>query len=98
MNRPRPIFGIGLAVAVVVLGLAGFDQFGAVGAEHEVATDAAAVGSYGPAPKLTAADYPTIAGVNSRIAVWSGRPRPWPSQLLLASTSQPGLACDALSQ
>ncbi len=31
--------------------------------------DAKAV-TYPPAPKLTAADYPTIKGVNSRVAVW----------------------------
>ena len=34
------------------------------------ATDAAAVPAYPPAPKLTAADYPTIAGINSRVFVW----------------------------
>jgi len=34
------------------------------------ATDATAVQVYPPAPKLTAADYPTIKGVNSRIVVW----------------------------
>ena len=37
--------------------------------EAEVASDADAI-TYAPAPKLTAADYPTIPGVNSRVVVW----------------------------
>ncbi len=60
----------GLFVALVTLTLAGFDQFGVFAAESESAVDAAASTGYGPAPKLTADDYPTIAGVNSRVAVW----------------------------
>ena len=76
MNRPRhmktgtrlAIFG--LFVALVTLTLAGFDQFGVFAAESESAVDAAASTGYGPALKLTADDYPTIAGVNSRVAVW----------------------------
>ncbi len=36
-------------------------------AEAEAAAPASA---YGPAPRLTAADYPGIAGVNGRIVVW----------------------------
>ncbi len=76
MNRPRhmktgtrlAIFG--LFVALVTLTLAGFDQFGVFAAESESAVDAAASTGYGTAPKLTPDDYPTIAGVNSRVAVW----------------------------
>jgi len=60
----------GLFVALVTLTLAGFDQFGVFAAESESAVDAAASTGYGPAPKLTPDDYPTIAGVNSRVAVW----------------------------
>ncbi len=60
----------GLFVALVTLTLAGFDQFGVFAAESESAVDAAASTGYGPALKLTADDYPTIAGVNSRVAVW----------------------------
>jgi cytochrome d ubiquinol oxidase subunit I len=39
-------------------------------ADAAAPTDAAAVAAYPPAPKLTAADYPTIAGFNSRMVVW----------------------------
>ena len=60
----------GLFVALVTLTLAGFDQFGVFAAESESAVDAAASTGYGTAPKLTPDDYPTIAGVNSRVAVW----------------------------
>ncbi|MDQ6982867.1 MAG: cytochrome ubiquinol oxidase subunit I [Mariprofundus sp.] len=35
-----------------------------------IATDATVAPAYPPAPKLTAADYPTIKGINSRIVVW----------------------------
>jgi len=34
------------------------------------ATDAIAAQIYPPAPKLTAADYPTIKGINSRLFIW----------------------------
>ncbi|MDP6883760.1 MAG: cytochrome ubiquinol oxidase subunit I, partial [Rhodospirillales bacterium] len=76
MNEPRHMkigtrFAIiGLLVALAALTLAGFDRFGALAAEHETAAEAAATTVYGPAPTLTAADYPTIPGVNSRVAVW----------------------------
>jgi cytochrome bd ubiquinol oxidase subunit I len=72
MSAPRPMNSrailavVGIVVALAALTLSGFDQAGAVAAEPQ----AAAGGSYGPAPTLTAADYPTIAGVNSRVAVW----------------------------
>ncbi|MCP4329449.1 MAG: cytochrome ubiquinol oxidase subunit I [Alphaproteobacteria bacterium] len=35
-----------------------------------VAVAATGVLAYEPAPHLTAADYPTVAGINSRVAVW----------------------------
>src|SRR3989338_11695680 len=38
-------------------------------ANTDAAQDAKSV-TYPPAPKLTEADYPTIKGVNSRVAVW----------------------------
>ncbi len=38
-------------------------------ADGATATEGEA-GSYQPAPKLTRADYPTIAGVNGRVVVW----------------------------
>ena len=39
-------------------------------ADAAAATDAAAVAAYPPAPKLTAADYPTVGGFSSRMVVW----------------------------
>ncbi|MBT3533561.1 MAG: hypothetical protein HN478_06770, partial [Rhodospirillaceae bacterium] len=60
MNRPRFILGFLIAVLAVAFG--GFDALA-----QEVQE---AIAAFAPAPKLTAADYPTIAGVNSRIAVW----------------------------
>ncbi len=37
---------------------------------HAADSATAAAPAYPPAPKLTAADYPTIPGVSSRVAVW----------------------------
>ncbi|MDX8410726.1 MAG: cytochrome ubiquinol oxidase subunit I [Mariprofundaceae bacterium] len=48
----------------------GTDASVAMAAEAEAAADAVETPAYPPAPKLTAADYPTIAGVNSRVVVW----------------------------
>ena len=42
----------------------------APGAAEVPAAPAAKTVTYPPAPKLTAADYPTIPGVNSRVVVW----------------------------
>lgn len=42
----------------------------AAAAPATAAAPAAHAVTYPPAPKLTAADYPTIPGVNSRVAVW----------------------------
>jgi cytochrome bd-type quinol oxidase subunit 1 len=42
----------------------------AVVAEAAVASDDASGVTYPPAPKLTAADYPTFWGLNSRVVVW----------------------------
>ncbi len=65
----------GLIFALLALTFTGFDQLGPLASEQgaagqEVAADAAAASPYAPAPKLSATDYPTIAGVNSRVAVW----------------------------
>jgi cytochrome d ubiquinol oxidase subunit I len=66
MTRSAPAI-LGLAVA---LGIIGPDQFSAFAAGAEAAGDAVTASPYVPAPKLTAVDYPTIAGVNGRIVVW----------------------------
>jgi cytochrome d ubiquinol oxidase subunit I len=60
----------GLLISLVSLTVPALDLSGAVAAEPAAAADVAALTLYGPAPKLTPADYPTIAGVNSRIVVW----------------------------
>jgi hypothetical protein len=62
-----------VAIAWAALGLA--PGPGGVGdaawAQTAEQTEAEAPASaYGPAPKLTAADYPQIAGVNARVLVW----------------------------
>ena len=62
-------------ILVVVLCLVAFGQFGfATGmalAGEQVATEAETSGGVSlAAPKLTAADYPQIAGINSRAVVW----------------------------
>ncbi|MBT6911309.1 MAG: hypothetical protein HOA21_09160 [Rhodospirillaceae bacterium] len=66
---------LALAVIFGAITFPGFDQAGVMAAEQgaadqEVAADAAATATYAPAPKLTAADYPSIAGINSRVVVW----------------------------
>ena len=81
MNGPRPIprpmkrrpapWACGLMLTAAVFLIAAFDPVGALAAEHEAAADGVVAGTpYGPAPRLTAADYPTIPGVNGRIVVW----------------------------
>ena len=77
MNGPRPMkhrltpLACGLMLAAAVFLIAAFDPVGALAAEHEAAADGVLEGTpYGPAPRLTAADYPTIPGVNGRIVVW----------------------------
>ena len=76
MNRSRPIkTGLalvifGFLVALIALALPGFDQLGAFAAAPEAGADAAAASPFGPAPNLKASDYPTIPGVNPRVAVW----------------------------
>ena len=42
----------------------------AIAAEPAAAAEAAKAPAFPPAPKLSAADYPQIAGVNGRVAVW----------------------------
>ena len=74
MNLPRTgnnallLAVIGFVVAMMAVSFAGFDQSAAYAAETEIVADAAIAGF--PAPKLTAADYPSIAGINGRVAVW----------------------------
>ena len=58
MERGIALTVFGFFVAVIALAFTGLDPFGA------------AASPYAPAPKLVAADYPSIAGVNSRVAVW----------------------------
>ncbi|MBT5811930.1 MAG: hypothetical protein HOI19_16270, partial [Rhodospirillaceae bacterium] len=81
MNGIRPLKSglilaiFGLAAFLMVLTLPGLDPSEALAAEQAaaeqaVAADAAPTSPYKPAPKLTAVDYPTIAGVNGRVAVW----------------------------
>ncbi|MCP5088218.1 MAG: cytochrome ubiquinol oxidase subunit I [Rhodobacteraceae bacterium] len=55
----------------MMLVLPGTDQFGSQVAAQEAASgDVAPAVTYEPAPKLTADDYPKVAGVNGRLAVW----------------------------
>lgn len=73
MMTPRRITTAAGAGMVLLLVLAllialGPADSGAAFAADPVATEGAA--AYPPAPKLTAADYPTIAGVNGRVLVW----------------------------
>jgi hypothetical protein len=65
-----------LAALLLLVGLgltgAGFSGFGPGAAQAQEAVDAAgpAAPVYRPAPQPGADDYPQIAGVNSRVAVW----------------------------
>ncbi len=60
----------GLFVAMLLV-LPGTDQFGAQAVAQEAASEVATPAViYEPAPKLTADDYPQVAGVNGRLAVW----------------------------
>lgn len=58
-----------LVAVAILLGADLLAPNAAVAAETAAAESATASG-YSPAPKLTAADYPQIAGVNGRVAVW----------------------------
>ena len=78
-NRNSRIIIGALFIAVFALFLLptvipGFDASLAFADETAVAVDAEAMDTeapaYAPAPKLTAADYPSIPGVNSRVVVW----------------------------
>jgi cytochrome bd-type quinol oxidase subunit 1 len=73
MRNKRIICGIFLLAAFALFLLPSFtpdaNASEAVVAEAVVVSDTNGV-TYAPAPKLTAADYPTIAGVNSRVVVW----------------------------
>ncbi len=59
---------LALVLAVLVLG-GGIEAVAAESAAETVA-EAEAPPLYAPAPRLSVADYPTIAGVNSRVVVW----------------------------
>jgi len=65
---------VAVAVTLASVALPGFDSSVAVAQETAssgAAGDAAgAAPAYPPAPKLTAADYPRIAGFNGRVVVW----------------------------
>ncbi|MCP5082590.1 MAG: hypothetical protein GY948_12965, partial [Alphaproteobacteria bacterium] len=65
MTGHRSAWALMLFVFAAVLFATGLDPFCAFAAEADSAASIAA-----GAPKLTAADYPVIAGVNSRVAVW----------------------------
>jgi cytochrome bd-type quinol oxidase subunit 1 len=58
------------SVAIAAEESADAGEAAVAGGEADAEADAAAVSPYGPAPKLTAADYPTIPGFNGRIVVW----------------------------
>ncbi|MCP4696596.1 MAG: hypothetical protein GY862_07080 [Gammaproteobacteria bacterium] len=63
MNRFAKLGGLFLIFSLMLLPV--FLPDAAFAAE-----EAAAEGAYPPAPKLTEADYPVVAGVNSRVLVW----------------------------
>ena len=63
VRRPETPTWILTILAAALLGMAAGDAFGAE-------TVSAATPAYGPAPDLKPADYPQVAGVNSRVAVW----------------------------
>jgi cytochrome bd-type quinol oxidase subunit 1 len=65
---PGILPGIDSGVAMATEAAASAAEAAAPAAEGAEAEEAAA--AFPPAPKLTAADYPTIAGFNSRIVVW----------------------------
>ena len=72
-NRKKLISCAVIALLALVLLATNADQNTAVAAQHAteaVEGQAVAVTTYVPAPKLTASDYPTIAGVNGRLVVW----------------------------
>ena len=62
------------AMMALLAGFPALDGAGAQAAETAVAAseagDPVAASPYKPAPDLTAADYPRIAGVNGRVVVW----------------------------
>ncbi len=72
-NRARRVWlaflCLSLLLILFAIGLPGVDG-GLAHAAEASTSDVADAPTYLPAPKLTAADYPTIKGVNSRIAVW----------------------------
>ena len=65
----RVFLALALALLVLAVDLPGPDSAVAFAQDAAVAGGAEAAG-YLPAPQPTAADYPRIAGVNSRLVVW----------------------------
>jgi cytochrome bd-type quinol oxidase subunit 1 len=60
-----------LLLLVLIFGLLPLDlQPSAAFAEETPSVEGATESGYPPAPELSEADYPTIAGVNSRVVVW----------------------------
>ncbi len=65
------IYGLFITLVIGLVSVfGGADLFAAYAAGTEAAADAASTGGYGPAPVTTAADYPSYAGVNGRLAIW----------------------------
>jgi len=74
LRNKRIIYGLFLVAVFATVLLSTFapdvNASEAVVAESAVASDDASGVTYPPAPKLTAADYPTFWGLNSRVVVW----------------------------
>lgn len=74
LRNKRIIYGLFLVAVFAAVLLSTFapdvNASEAVVAESAVASDDASGVTYPPAPKLTAADYPTFWGLNSRVVVW----------------------------
>ncbi len=71
VNPMSKLVMFALFAALVVLVAGGLSEFGALAGENGVGAAAGdGATAYQPAPKLTERDYPTIAGINSRLVVW----------------------------
>lgn len=66
-QSPLPLLQPALLILLILL--ASFSAGNLLAAEAAVAAEPAST-IYKPAPNLTAADYPTIKGINSRVTVW----------------------------
>ncbi len=65
----RPVM-FAMFAALVVLIASGLGQFPAFAEETVAAAETVEAAVYDPAPKLTARDYPSFAGINGRVTVW----------------------------